>query len=271
VSRLESAEEEKMDLDGTSVVVTGSFEGYGEGEVEAALVERGAKIVTMNPGVELVIAGAQPGLEYDEARELGIRVVGADGLQALLDGREPEPAVVDQRPPPEEPEPFEEPPPFVPPKSPEPEPDRANVEGEGGEQEFGKGARVKIIGGLEGVGAVGEIFWWGESKYGEGMRAGVSTDDDQTYWVDEEDLGWPDEEVAPEVLEAAEEAAQFGRGDEIRVKAGKHEGATGTIFWWGKSKWGEGMRAGVETDDGQKIWVDAEQLERGEDDESIPF
>ena len=42
------------------------------------------------------------------------------------------------------------------------------------ERMFGKGARVKIVGGVEGVGEVGEIFWWGESKFGQGMRAGVS-------------------------------------------------------------------------------------------------
>ncbi len=254
-----------MKLDGASVVVTGTFPDYDDGELEELLRERGADVVSMNPGVELVIAGDAPGSEYDEARELGIRVVEAEGLAALLEGREPEPAVVDASPPPEEPPPAEaEPIPGLPPNEPT----------DDGEREFGKGARVKIVSGLEGVGVVGEIFWWGESKYGDGMRAGVSADDDETYWVDEENLGWPDEDIPEDVLEAAKEASEFRKGDDVRVKSGKHEGATGVIFWWGESKWGDGMRAGVETEDDQTIWVDAEHLEaiEGEaDDDPIPF
>lgn len=47
-----------------------------------------------------------------------------------------------------------------------------------------KGATVEIIGGKEGVGQSGEIFWTGDSKYGQGMRYGVKTPDGTTYWVD---------------------------------------------------------------------------------------
>ena len=47
-----------------------------------------------------------------------------------------------------------------------------------------KGATVKITSGKEGVGQSGEVFWTGDSKYGEGMRYGVKTPDGTTYWVD---------------------------------------------------------------------------------------
>ena len=57
----------------------------------------------------------------------------------------------------------------------------------------------------------------------------------------------------------AKEAARFDRGDRVRVISGKDEGAEGTIFWWGESKFGDGMRAGIETDGG-KVWVDAIHL-----------
>lgn len=48
-----------------------------------------------------------------------------------------------------------------------------------------KGATVEITGGKEGVGKSGEVFWTGDSKYGQGMRYGVKTPDGTTYWVDE--------------------------------------------------------------------------------------
>ncbi len=48
---------------------------------------------------------------------------------------------------------------------------------------FAKGDSVKIIAGSAGVGSVGDVFWSGASKYGEGMRYGVRVDED-TYWVD---------------------------------------------------------------------------------------
>lgn len=130
-----------------------------------------------------------------------------------------------------------------------------------GPREFGRGAEVKIVRGKEAVGVVGEIFWWGESKYGEGMRAGVKGPDDTSYWIDEENLGWPDEEIPEEVLEAAAAAPNMGKGDRVRVTSGRDSGKEGVIFWWGESKYGDGMRAGFKTDEDQTIWSDAGELE----------
>lgn len=271
-----------MKLEGTKVLLSGKFEGYSADELRAELVERGAQVVdSVAPDVEVVFAGAEAGLEVDEARELGIRISTEDDMKAALTGGEP-PAkplppgsaapVLPTNGPPDAPIGGSSAPVSQAAQSPAApalnQPDDGDDEGA---RVFEKGARVKIVGGLEGVGTVGEIFWWGESKFGDGMRAGVSADDEQKYWVDEENLGWPDEEVPDEVMEAAEQASQFRRGDEVTVKSGKDAGAAGTIFWWGESKWGDGMRAGVETDDGEKVWVDAEHLERVEVEDDIPF
>lgn len=51
-------------------------------------------------------------------------------------------------------------------------------------EKLGKGDRVKIVKGREGVGKEGSIFWVGESRYGKGMRYGVKGDDEATYWAD---------------------------------------------------------------------------------------
>ena len=89
--------------------------------------------------------------------------------------------------------------------------------------EFTKGSKVKIVGGKEGVDAVGEIFWWGDSKYGDGMRAGVKTTGGQTYWVDAEDL----EAFEGELPEASNDSPPpsdlnaFSRGDRVNIARGK--------------------------------------------------
>lgn len=138
----------------------------------------------------------------------------------------------------------------------------------GGERAFGRGEEVKIIGGAEGLGVVGEIFWWGDSKFGEGMRAGVRGPGDVTYWVDEEHLGWPDEDVPEEALAAAADQPSFGKGDRVRILDGKDAGTEGVIFWWGESKYGDGMRAGIKTDSEETVWSDASSLEPVEADPS---
>ena len=48
-----------------------------------------------------------------------------------------------------------------------------------------KGTIVEITSGKEGVGEQGEIFWVGESRFGAGMRYGVKTQNEDTFWADE--------------------------------------------------------------------------------------
>ena len=242
-----------MNLEGTKVLVLGSFGELSNSDAVEALRSRGAVIaddVAMD--VEVVFAGEDPGAAVDSARELGVRIADAAALTAALKGDSPSRAI-----------------------APEPEPAPALDDDDQTTEGFGKGDRVRIVGGREGVGEFGEIFWWGESKFGDGMRAGVTADSGTKYWVDEEHLARPDDAVDESALAEAKAASRFGRGDRIRVISGKNEGAVGTIFWWGESKWGDGMRAGVETDGGEKIWVDDKELaadeEEGEDGSDIPF
>ena len=66
-------------------------------------------------------------------------------------------------------------------------------------------------------------------------------------------------------------AARLGKGDHVKVISGECEGAQGTIFWWGKSRYGDGMRAGVEPDGGgEKMWIDAEHLVASGEEGSAP-
>lgn len=253
-----------MRLEGTKVLLSGEFEGMSRAEVVAALEARGAVIANgIAMDVEVVFAGESPGADVDAAMELGVRVEDGASLKAVLSGAAPPPRVAAS------------------PAAGRPAPAAAAAASaaapprdSGGEKKFEKGASVRIIGGREGLGEVGEIFWWGDSKFGDGMRAGVTGADGTKYWVDEEHLAWPDAKVDEKVIEEAKAANVFGRGDRIRVKSGKGAGAEGTIFWWGDSKWGDGMRAGVETDDGEKLWIDAEHLEKVEaeaESDDIPF
>lgn len=285
-----------MALDGTKVAVVGSFKEGSRDDLIAKLKSKGAIVVDdLAPDVEIMFAGEEAGYAPDEAQELGIPVRDEAALKSALEGNtqrkeKPLPPVDDSLPdlPPGHPaatgSPVDDhgsaPAPAPKPTAQQSQP-QGPPSGSGDAKEFGKGAKIKIIGGTEGVGKVGHIFWWGDSKFGDGMRAGVKGEDEETYWVDEENLGWPDEEIPEDILELAEQASQFGKGDRVRVTGGKSADAEGVIFWWGESKWGDGMRAGLKTDDDETVWADAENLEKLEgaadaepethDDDPIPF
>jgi hypothetical protein len=52
--------------------------------------------------------------------------------------------------------------------------------------ELAKGQRARVVRQIKDtpVGTEGVIFWYGKSKYGDGMRVGMKTDDGETHWVD---------------------------------------------------------------------------------------
>lgn len=54
----------------------------------------------------------------------------------------------------------------------------------------------------------------------------------------------------------------FGKGTRVRIIKGDNAKTLGEIFWWGRSKWGHGMRAGItpDSDPNEKLWVDAAEL-----------
>ena len=72
-------------LDGVSVVITGSLDGYSRSEAKAAVEERGGKVTgSVSRKTTAVIAGASPGSKLAKARELGIPVLDEEGFERLL-------------------------------------------------------------------------------------------------------------------------------------------------------------------------------------------
>ncbi len=282
-----------MKLKDTKVLLVGEFDDMGA--LMERLKKRGAIIAThIERDVECVFVGdGEPG-DADNAKELGLRIADLASLNEALEGEEPAPVVYQ-----EEsvdvssmPAYLMEGPPIqddgympndedysdfsnasevkkssstAPKKTTQTKTQQTaptSAPGANGEEnEVAKGDSVKIIGGKQGVGEVGEVFWLGENKYGPGIRAGVKTADGQTYWVDTNELGSTDAVVSETEIEAAKENSKFGKGDSVKITGGDGSGSEGTIFWWGESKFGPGMRAGVEAEDGEKYWVDAEHLE----------
>ena len=56
--------------------------------------------------------------------------------------------------------------------------------------------------------------------------------------------------------------AEIGKGSRVLVVKGrKAKGVTGTVFWTGDNKFGEGKRLGIEGDDGQTHWVPEDYVE----------
>ncbi len=72
-------------LEGWTVVVTGTLEGFTRDEATAALEQRGAKVTGSVSGrTSLVVAGENPGSKRDKADELGVPVADEAAFRHLL-------------------------------------------------------------------------------------------------------------------------------------------------------------------------------------------
>ncbi len=72
-------------LEGLTVVVTGTLEGFTRDEARAALEARGAKVAGSVSGrTDYLVAGAAPGSKVGRAEQLGVPVLDESGLLALL-------------------------------------------------------------------------------------------------------------------------------------------------------------------------------------------
>jgi len=77
-------------LTGKSVVVTGTLEGFSRQEAEEAIRAAGGKPAgSVSKKTDYVVAGESAGSKLAKAQELGVPVLDADGLRALLAGETP--------------------------------------------------------------------------------------------------------------------------------------------------------------------------------------
>ena len=79
-------------LDGLSIVITGSMEGYSRDEAKEAITARGGRAAgSVSKKTAFVVAGEAPGSKYDKALEIGVPVLDEAGFRVLLE-RGPEAA-----------------------------------------------------------------------------------------------------------------------------------------------------------------------------------
>ncbi|MCW2547443.1 MAG: ligA [Mycobacterium sp.] len=81
------ADEGERTLDGVSVVITGTLDGFSRDSATEAVQALGGKVTgSVSKKTDFVIAGADPGRsKYDKALSLGVPLLDEDGLRLLID------------------------------------------------------------------------------------------------------------------------------------------------------------------------------------------
>ena len=75
----------ERNLEGLSIVVTGSLTGFSRDEAKEAILVRGGKAAgSVSKKTAYVVAGDAPGSKYDKAVELGVPILDEDGFRRLL-------------------------------------------------------------------------------------------------------------------------------------------------------------------------------------------
>jgi DNA ligase (NAD+) len=78
-------------LEGLTVVVTGSLEGFSRDEAKEAILTRGGKASgSVSKKTDYVVVGENAGSKADRAEELGVTVLDEAGFRRLLDGGAPD-------------------------------------------------------------------------------------------------------------------------------------------------------------------------------------
>nr|WP_223199019.1 NAD-dependent DNA ligase LigA [Solihabitans fulvus] len=73
-------------LEGLSIVVTGSLDGFSRDEAKEAILVRGGKAVgSVSKKTSFVVVGEAPGSKFDKAVQLKVPVLDEDGFRVLLD------------------------------------------------------------------------------------------------------------------------------------------------------------------------------------------
>jgi DNA ligase (NAD+) len=82
----DGGEEGPRPLEGMTVVVTGSLEGWSRDGATEAIQSRGGKAAgSVSKKTDFVVVGDSPGSKYDKAVQLGVPVLDEDGFRALLE------------------------------------------------------------------------------------------------------------------------------------------------------------------------------------------
>jgi DNA ligase (NAD+) len=72
-------------LEGLTIVVTGSLEGFSRDEAKEAILVRGGKAAgSVSKNTSYVVAGENAGTKLDKAEQLGLPVLDEEGFRALL-------------------------------------------------------------------------------------------------------------------------------------------------------------------------------------------
>ena len=80
-----------MSIKGKKICVIGTFDSQPRDEIEFGLYDIGADVVSkISKGVDFVIAGRDPGKRADEARALGIPILGEKDVGPLFEGVSPD-------------------------------------------------------------------------------------------------------------------------------------------------------------------------------------
>ncbi|TQC44438.1 NAD-dependent DNA ligase LigA [Rhodococcus sp. WS4] len=87
--RMEDERDESIprNLEGLSIVVTGSLETFSRDQAKEAVLVRGGKAAgSVSKKTAFVVVGESPGSKHDKAVELGVPVLDEDGFRRLLEG-----------------------------------------------------------------------------------------------------------------------------------------------------------------------------------------
>ena len=85
------ASEREATLDGVTVVVTGTLEGFTRDEAKSEIELRGGRATSSVSGeTDYLVVGENPGSKLDQAREQGVPVISEAQFRELLAGRRPE-------------------------------------------------------------------------------------------------------------------------------------------------------------------------------------
>jgi DNA ligase (NAD+) len=82
----EAGDEGPRPLEGLSIVVTGSLEGYSRDGATEAIQQLGGKVVgSVSKKTSFVVVGESPGSKFDKAVSLGVRILDEAGFRVLLE------------------------------------------------------------------------------------------------------------------------------------------------------------------------------------------